>query len=80
LVYEIQYRRSGKYWMFAGIFEMVRRGEDPGRSRRRLNKLVERAMRLNPELCSPLSLKLLNLLEEHWKNGSGEATVRRKQL
>jgi hypothetical protein len=62
LVYEVQYRRSAKYWMIAGVREMLRSHLDPGRSGKRLDKLIERAMRLNPVLCSPLSLKLLNFL------------------
>jgi hypothetical protein len=64
LVYEIQYRRSAKYWMIAGVTEMLRCHEDPGRSGKHLDKLVWRAMRLNPVLCSPLSLIILNLLKE----------------
>lgn len=50
LVYEVQYRRSAKHWMFAAAREMLRSHADPTSPRRRLDRTIERAMRLNPDL------------------------------
>lgn len=56
LVYEVQYRRSAKYWMIAAAREMLRNHEDLDAPTRRLDRSIERAIRLNPDLFSPLPL------------------------